>query len=72
MSGGQAVITLRDGTRITFMTEGADDLDELTRFVDAWQSGRRGGADINARNGKKVSIEYRDVLRVDFPEGGDR
>ncbi|MGI5247747.1 hypothetical protein [Dactylosporangium sp. CA-139066] len=72
MSAGIAVITLHNGTRITIDCGMVEGIDELIRFVDVWQSGRRGGADINAidpnGNPVKVSIEYRDVLRVDFPE----
>ncbi|MFB9187315.1 hypothetical protein ACFFX1_55100 [Dactylosporangium sucinum] len=66
------MITLRNGTQITIDCGTDDGMDELTRFVDVWQSGRRGGADINgidaAGHPVKASVEYRDVLRVEFPE----
>lgn len=68
MNVGRAVIVLRDKT----ITINNADLDEITRFVDLWQSGRRGGFDLNGLDDGgdpiKVPGEYRDVIRVDFPE----
>lgn len=66
MNGQQALIRLHDGRVIEVdLTE--EDIDEVQRLVDAWMSGRQGGVDFNARNGS-VSFEYRDIVRVDFPD----
>jgi hypothetical protein len=72
VSGGLAVIALSGGQHLHVLADTGADLDELTRFVDTWQSGRQGTATINARRRDgslaSESFAYRDVLRVDFPE----
>lgn len=65
MSDLTARIQLHDGRTLVV---DVDNPDEITEFVDRWQSGRKGGVDWVTKNGT-VQFEYRDVVRVDFADG---